>query len=94
MQSDDIEDIIDDDIDEVEVPKEGLLHEHFRFVADVGQGLLRIDKFLVNRMEHASRTKIQEAADAGQVLVNGIAIKSNYKVKPRDVVLQVSIRHG
>lgn len=86
MLSDDIEDIIDDDIDEVEAPQEGLLHEHFRFVADVGQGLLRIDKFLVNRMEHASRTKIQEAADAGQVLVNGVAIKSNYKVKPRDVV--------
>lgn len=89
MLTEEKDDYIDDDIDEGEDSEEGggsPMHEHFRFVADQGQGLLRIDKFLVNRIEHASRTKIQEAADQGQVLVNGVPIKSNYKVKPRDVV--------
>lgn len=63
------------------------LHEHFRFVADQGQALLRIDKFLMNRMENASRTKIQEAADAGNIYINDKQIKkSNYKVKPNDVI--------
>jgi 23S rRNA pseudouridine1911/1915/1917 synthase len=78
----------DDELDDSEVQEQqaGEMFEHFRFVADTGQSLLRIDKFLVNRIEHASRTKIQEAADAGQILVNGAPIKANYKVKPRDVI--------
>ena len=62
------------------------LYEHFRFVADKGQTLLRVDKFLVTRMENASRNRIQQAADAGCILVNGKAVKSNYRVKPLDVV--------
>ena len=62
------------------------VYEHHRFVADSGQGLLRIDKFLVNRIENASRNKIQEAALAGCILVNDQAVKSNYKVKPNDVI--------
>ncbi|WP_088653233.1 RluA family pseudouridine synthase [Geofilum rhodophaeum] len=62
------------------------VYEHHRFVADSGQGLLRIDKFLVNRIENASRNKIQEAALAGCILVNDQPVKSNYKVKPNDVI--------
>lgn len=60
--------------------------EHFRFVADPGQTLMRIDKFLSDRISHASRTKIQAALEAGNVLVNGVCKKSNYKIKPNDVV--------
>ena len=62
------------------------LYEHFRFVADKGQTLLRDDKFLVTRMENASRNRIQQAAEAGCILVNGKPVKSNYRVKPLDVV--------
>lgn len=62
------------------------LFEHHRFVADPKQGLLRIDKFIVNRVENASRTKVQEAAEAGNILVNDKPVKSNYKVKPGDVI--------
>ena len=62
------------------------LYEHFRFVADKGQTLLRVDKFLVDRMEKTSRNRIQQAADAGCLIVNGKAVKSSYKVKPGDVV--------
>lgn len=62
------------------------LYEHFRFLADKGQQLLRVDKFLVARMEKTSRNRIQQAADAGCIIVNGKQVKSNYKVKPGDVV--------
>ncbi len=62
------------------------LFEHFRFTVDKGQSLFRIDKFLVNRMENASRSRIQNAARAGNIFVNNIAIKPNYRVKPGDVI--------
>lgn len=62
------------------------LYEHFRFVADKGQQLLRVDKFLVDRMEKTSRNRIQQAADADCIIVNGKPVKSSYKVKPGDVV--------
>ncbi|MCK5028190.1 MAG: RluA family pseudouridine synthase [Bacteroidales bacterium] len=62
------------------------LFEHFRIEVDKGQKPLRIDKFLVNRIENASRSKIQSAADAENILVNNIPVKSNYKVKPNDVI--------
>jgi 23S rRNA pseudouridine1911/1915/1917 synthase len=65
------------------------LYEHFRFTADKGQSQVRIDKFLHNRIENASRTKIQHAADAGNILVNDKPVKSNYKVKPEDVITVV-----
>lgn len=65
---------------------EGSLFEHFRFEADAGQTLTRIDKFLVNRMVKTSRNRIQQAADAGSIVVNGNPVKSNYKVKPGDIV--------
>lgn len=60
------------------------LYEHHHFVVDRGQGLLRIDKFLHARIENISRNKIQVTAKAGNILVNGEAVKSNYKVKPFD----------
>jgi len=62
------------------------LFEHFRIVADAGQKLLRIDKFLTDKIQNASRNKIQMAAEAGNILVNDKAVKSNYKVKPHDVI--------
>ncbi|MDO6676746.1 RluA family pseudouridine synthase [Tenacibaculum sp. 1B UA] len=62
------------------------LYEHHRFVATEGQVPLRVDKFLMNFIENATRNKIQQAAKAGNVLVNDIAVKPNYKVKPKDVV--------
>ncbi|MFH2144247.1 MAG: RluA family pseudouridine synthase [Bacteroidota bacterium] len=62
------------------------LYEHFHIVADKGQSLLRIDKFLFNRIENASRSKIQSAALAGNILVNGKSVKSNYRVKPDDEI--------
>lgn len=68
------------------------LFEHFRFVADKGQQLLRVDKFLVSRLERSSRNRVQQAADAGCILVNGKAVKSNYRVKPLDVVSVVMDR--
>ena len=76
------EEIIDVERDE----DEDSLFEHHRIVADKGQGLVRIDKFLVDRLEKTSRSRIQEAHDAGYVKVNGISVKSSYKVKPNDVI--------
>ena len=60
------------------------LYEHFAITADKGQSLLRLDKFLVHRMEHCSRNRIQVAADSGNILVNGTPAKASYKVKPLD----------
>lgn len=68
------------------------LYEHFRFVADKGQTLLRVDKFLVSRLEKSSRNRVQQASEAGCILVNGKAVKSNYRVKPLDVVQVVMDR--
>lgn len=68
------------------------LYEHFRFVADKGQALLRVDKFLTERIQNSSRNRVQQAADAGCILVNGRPVKSNYRVKPLDVVTVVMDR--
>lgn len=65
------------------------LFEHYRFVVDSGQKSVRIDKFLQNRIENASRSKIQAAANAGTIRVNNKVVKSNYKVKPDEVVTLV-----
>lgn len=62
------------------------LFEHFRFVADKGQGPMRVDKFLADRIVGTSRNRIQNAADAGYILVNGKPEKCSYKVRPLDVV--------
>ena len=73
-------DLLDDESTESE------LYEHHRIIADRGQGLMRIDKFLMTRIENASRNKIQQAAKAGNILVNNIPVKQNYRIKPLDVV--------
>ena len=62
------------------------LYEHYRFVAAIGQEPLRVDKFLMNFIENATRNKIQIAIKAGSVLVNSSVVKANYKVKPNDEV--------
>ena len=62
------------------------LYEHLRIIVDKGQSLLRIDKFLMSRVENASRNRIQTAIEQGNVLVNDKSIKSSYKVKPLDVI--------
>ena len=81
---------IADEIEDFEDLDEGNgQFEHHRFVSDPGQSLLRVDKFLCNRIEGTSRNRIQSAADAGSILVNGTPVKSNYKVKPGDEVTVV-----
>ena len=62
------------------------LYEHYRYVVDPGQSLLRIDKYLATRIENISRTRIQDAAFAGNILVNNSPVKPNYRVKPSDIV--------
>lgn len=62
------------------------LYEHFRFEVPKGQLLLRIDKFLMNLIPNATRNKIQQAATNGDIYVNDVPVKSNYKVKPLDLV--------
>jgi 23S rRNA pseudouridine1911/1915/1917 synthase len=69
-----------------ELYDEQQLYEHFRIVADKGQEPMRVDKFLFEHLQHSSRNRIQKAADAGFVHVNNKAVKSNYKVRPDDVV--------
>jgi len=78
-----------ENIEELDDQNENELFEHFRFMADAGQKPLRVDKFLQNKIENASRSKIQSAADNGSILVNNKAVKSNYKVKPGEVVTVV-----
>lgn len=90
MTEEDLEDIAlfpeeDEDLTEG-LKEENQKFEHYRFVADKGQALLRIDKFLSVRIEGISRNRIQQAAEADCILVNGIPVKSNYKVKPLDVI--------
>lgn len=78
------EDINLQDIDELE--GEPQLYEHFRFVVDSGQEPLRIDKYMLEKLQHSSRNRIQRAADAGFVHVNDRPVKRNYRVRPGDVV--------
>lgn len=66
------------------------LYERFSLIIDKGQDPLRIDKFLMNRIEGATRNKLQQAISLGMVLVNGKEIKSNYKIKPLDSIIVYS----
>ena len=89
MKEDELDDIQDFSEDEDELMNNSSQNEkfeHYRFVADKGQSLLRIDKFLSDRIEGISRNRIQQAADAECILVNGTPVKSSYKVKPLDVI--------
>lgn len=76
---------MNEDVQDVEQEEEELF-EHYRFKADPGQESVRIDKYLLDRLPNTSRNKIQSAAKNGSVVVNGKAVKSNYKVKPHDEV--------
>ncbi|QFZ55157.1 RluA family pseudouridine synthase [Oceanihabitans sp. IOP_32] len=69
-----------------QLPDEDNLYEHYAFTVDKGQTPLRIDKYLMNFVENATRNKIQAAAKNGSIFVNDKAVKSNYKVKPFDVI--------
>ena len=66
--------------------EEGGLFEHYRLTVDPGQSAVRIDKFLTNRIDNASRSRIQAAAEAGNILVNDTPVKANYKAKPGDEI--------
>ena len=81
---DDIENDVLDDIEPV--GDESQLYEHFRVVVDKGQEMMRVDKYLFDRLTNASRNRIQKAADAGFVMANDKPVKSSYKVKPLDVI--------
>lgn len=76
------ESIADDNTDEsVEE-----LFEHYRFVVDKGQSMMRIDKYITFRMTDTSRSRVQMAIEAGYVRIGGVVVKSNYKVKPLDEI--------
>lgn len=66
---------------------EDQLYEHYRFNVDPGQSSIRIDKYLLDKIERISRNKIQKAATDNYILVNDKAVKSNYKVRPNDVIV-------
>ena len=74
------------------INEEENLYEHFTFVADAGQNPIRVDKFLINRIQNLSRNKIQMAAKSGFIFVNEISVKSNFKIKPKDIV-KVTLPH-
>ncbi|MBR98503.1 MAG: RNA pseudouridine synthase [Flavobacteriaceae bacterium] len=69
-----------------EIFQEDELYEHFHFLVDSGQNPLRVDKFLMNRIENATRNKIQKAAKTGNIIVNDKIVKCNYKVKKGDTI--------
>lgn len=77
---------MNNNIDENLDLEEDELFEHYRFDVPKGQALLRIDKYLMNLIQNATRNKIQNAATDGNIFVNDIPVKSNYKVKPFDVI--------
>ena len=79
------ETVITDNIEDID-DEEQQLYEHFRVVVDKGQDPVRIDKFLFEHLQHSSRNRIQKAAEAGFIHVNDHPVKSNYKVRPDDVV--------
>jgi 23S rRNA pseudouridine1911/1915/1917 synthase len=74
----------EDNILDPELEVEDPLFEHFGITVDRGQGMLRIDKFLTEKIEGTSRARVQAAADAGNILVNEVPVKSSYKIKPLD----------
>lgn len=82
MLSDEMEDELTEDTSE----GDSTLYEHFRVVADRGQQLMRIDKFLLDHLPDTSRNRLQQASRSGFLHVNGRPVKSNYRVKPHDVV--------
>ena len=86
MEIEDLRISMNEDIQDL---NQDALYEHYAFVVDKGQQPLRIDKYLMNFVENATRNKIQAAAKAGNIFVNNEVVKSNYKVKPHD---QISVK--
>ncbi len=86
---DEIEDFSEDDF---ATGQNSELYEHYRFVADKGQGQVRVDKYLAMHIVGVSRNRIQQAAEANCILVNDNPVKSNYKIKPLDVISVVMDR--
>lgn len=80
------DDILDELEDTIPGQEENDLYEHYRFEVDKGQALLRIDKFLMGRIPNASRNKVQNAAHAGNILVNNKPVKPNHRIHPHDVI--------
>lgn len=83
--------MIEEVIDYLEIPpydevEQSQLYEHLKLSVDKGQESVRIDKYMSEKLQHSSRNRIQKAAEAGFVFVNGIPVKSNYKVKPCDEI--------
>ena len=78
---------IDESITDEQAESSDELYQRFSFTADKGQEPLRIDKFLMNRIENATRNKLQQAINAGLVLVNGKEVRQNYKIKAGDQIL-------
>ena len=72
--------------EELEIVEDGDLYEHHRIVVDKGQSPLRIDKFLMARIENATRSKVQQAIEAEAVLVNGLVTKASYQIRPADLI--------
>ena len=77
---------IDTPLNDDELDEGQQLYEHFRFEVDRGQVPVRIDKFMFEKLQHSSRNRIQKAAEAGFVHGNDRPVKSNYKVRPGDIV--------
>ncbi|RIH63887.1 RluA family pseudouridine synthase [Mariniphaga sediminis] len=71
---------------EYEEQEEEGMYEHYRLTVDPGQSVMRIDKYLSNRIDNASRSRIQAAAEAGNILVNETPVKASYKIKPNDEI--------
>ncbi len=86
---DDIDELAEEELVE---EQESQLYEHYRFVADKGQGQMRVDKYLAMHIVGVSRNRIQQAAEADCILVNEIPVKSNYKIKPLDTISVVMNR--
>lgn len=80
---------MEDYLEEDDSLEESGMFEHYRLTVDAGQSLLRIDKFLSNRINNASRSRLQSAAEAGNILVNNVSVKPNYRVKPLDEIVVV-----
>ena len=73
-----------DDIELIDNDSEGQLYEHLRMEVDRGQDPVRIDKYMSEHVQHSSRNRIQKAADAGFIQVNGTPVKSNYSTMPAE----------
>ncbi len=74
------------DFDSIEGLEQSELYEHHHLEVEEGQKLMRLDKYLVGHMPNTSRNRVQSAADAGNILVNGIPSKNSYRVRPNDII--------